>query len=127
MSRLTNFTRCFDNLEEGLSQPIERMIEVAGAVKLFELAFETGWKALAAHLRAEGHEVAGPKSAFRVACENELLSEEERWLEMVAGRNLGVHVYDEAHAKALVARIRSEFLPLLRQLRTVLVGLEAAE
>lgn len=116
-----------DNLEEGLGQPIEAVIELAGAVKLFELAFETGWMALAASLRAEGHEVAGPKSAFRVACENELLSKEARWLEMVAGRNLGVYVYDEVHAKALVAGIRSEFLPSLRQLRTVLVRLEAAE
>jgi nucleotidyltransferase substrate binding protein (TIGR01987 family) len=84
--------------------PVER----DAAIQRFEYTFEALWKALQAYLReVEGLEGASPKGVIRLAREAGLLGEEEARLAlgMADDRNLTVHTYNEALARAIFSRL----------------------
>ncbi|BCZ91518.1 nucleotidyltransferase [Thermus thermophilus] len=93
--------------------PVER----DAAIQRFEYTFEAFWKALQAYLReVEGLEGASPKGVIRLAREAGLLGEEARLaLGMVDDRNLTVHTYNEALARALFRRL-PDYARLMEQI-----------
>ncbi len=113
---LENFRRCLANLRTALETPIVDDRDLAGVVKLFELAYETGWKALGSALRLEGHAVPGSKSAFRKAVQLGWLEDSADWGEMVQARNESVHIYQPEAARSLAEDVRTRYVPLLESL-----------
>lgn len=89
--------------------------DLAGCIQLFELAFETGWKALRRRLLDVGIRADSPRSAIAEAFRAGFLIDEEGWVEMLRDRKLTTHTYNRDLAEAMVARIASRYLPLLEQ------------
>ena len=135
MKKIDNFSRCLDvlkgaNVQKARQDEIYRM----GLIGQFHLSFELGWKALQAILLGHGVQEAAtgsPREIFRLGYRVGFLREETVWLDMLRSRNLSVHVYNEAEANELAARVLSSYLPALEGLLAVLeekaVEIEAPE
>jgi nucleotidyltransferase substrate binding protein (TIGR01987 family) len=83
--------------------PIER----DAAIQRFEYSFEATWKLAQRVLRVvEGVEVGSPKAAIRAARESGMLSNDDAAaLAMADDRNLTLHTYNEALARAIYSRL----------------------
>ena len=64
----------------------------------------------------EGIEVSSPKGTLKEAFRQGLIEEDEEqpFVQMLEGRNLSTHVYDELETIKIFKRVRSRHLPLLK-------------
>lgn len=65
------------------------------AVKRFEFTFEMAWKTCKRALDYYGFDCKSPRECLREAFSQDLLNDENIWLDMLEQRNLSAHVYDE--------------------------------
>lgn len=75
------------------------------AILRFELSYEVVWKLLQRLIRAQGLDAAGPRQVFSQAFQLGWIEDESAWFDIIAARNLAVHVYREATAMALAAEL----------------------
>lgn len=80
----------------------------------FDRLFELCWKTLKEYLDKEkGMREAksgSPKDIIKLAYHQEMISDEEFWLKLLADRNDDSHHYNESAARAYVSRIEREYL-----------------
>jgi nucleotidyltransferase substrate binding protein (TIGR01987 family) len=74
-------------------------------VKRFEFTFDLSWKAIKRYLDFTGIGCVNPRSCFKEAFAQGLISEEETWLDMIEMRNLSSHVYDEEEIKGILDKL----------------------
>lgn len=89
-------------------------------IKAFEMTFELSWKTLKDYLHYNGIDAIMPREVIKQSFANDLVADGQLWIEMLEGRNLMAHVYDEARALAAVERIRARYLMGLEQLQQFL-------
>ena len=84
---------------------IERVAIRAGVVQHFEITYELCWKLMARWLNtnispgvADG---VTRRQLFRLAAENHLIKDVDRWMRHHAGRNATSHIYDFDKAEAV--------------------------
>ena len=124
----------FSNALERFSSILERKEELKEAgfndmfldlvVKRFEFTFEMSWKALKRYLSYLGIEAKSPRMVFKEAYAQEIITEEDIWLDMIEQRNLSSHIYDEFEIKGILDRkeaYQKAFLALSNYLKTTLV------
>lgn len=125
--RLDNFVAALAALEASALLASERELselEKAGFVQQFEVCWEAGWKAMRDYFYAAGNPVDVPvaRNVIRAAFEANLVSDGDMWVEAMKARNVVSHEYDCSAFAETVARIRTDFLPLLVALRARLIG-----
>ena len=64
-------------------------------VKRFEFTYEMAWKALKRYLDFLGIEAKNPRTVFKEAYTQQIIKNENIWLDMIEQRNLTSHIYDE--------------------------------
>ena len=64
-------------------------------VKRFEFSYEMAWKALKRYLDFIGIAATNPRMVFKEAYAQQIISNEDIWLDMIEQRNLSSHIYDE--------------------------------
>jgi nucleotidyltransferase substrate binding protein (TIGR01987 family) len=111
--RFSNFERAFLLLQEALKIEHPSIIERAGLIQFFEMAFELSWKMLKDYEEAEGFSVKTPKEAIKQAFQAGLIANGHDWMEALQDRNLTSHTYNEQIAIAVEQRIRNQYYPLL--------------
>lgn len=105
---VTEADRFLDDLSE---------LEKEGLVQRFEYTFELSWKVLQDLLIYKGYEfMLGPTGTLKMAFEDGLITDHDRWRRMAKSRNTLSHVYDEAEVLPIVRLIYSDYAPLLKQL-----------
>ena len=126
---LENFGKALGKLGEFVREPVKNERDMAGIIQAFEYTFELAWKALQAHARQEGLELASPKRALQYAMSAGfiLVEQEEHWLRMLEDRNLTSHVYHEKTAMQVSDRIMKSHLPHLSSLHRSLSGANAKD
>ncbi|NPA71759.1 MAG: hypothetical protein GXO35_02900 [Gammaproteobacteria bacterium] len=105
----------FSNALKRLSSAIERKeslikegfedVYLDIIVKRFEFTYEMAWKALKRYLEFLGLEATNPRSTFKEAYSQGLLSEQGVWLDMIEQRNLSSHVYDETQIQEILDKV----------------------
>ncbi|MFQ5419761.1 MAG: nucleotidyltransferase substrate binding protein, partial [Anaerolineae bacterium] len=116
--RRQNFNKVLDYLAQALAIPQPDIVQRAGIIQLFEMAFELGWKMLKDYLEEQGFTgLNSPRAALKQAFEAELIANGHDWLQILRDRNLMSHIYDEATAVAVENLIRHTYYPLLHALR----------
>lgn len=122
--RLQNFEKALGWLERALAIPHPDIVQRAGMVQFFEMAFELAWNVLKDYLEAQGFlDVASPRSALKKAFEVGLIADGRAWLKGLEDRNLTSHTYDEATAAQVEQLVRTQYLPLFQALRAKLESL----
>ena len=125
--RLAQFEKSFALLESAIAIDRLTVIERAGLIQFFEMAFEQSWKLLKEYQEAEGYEIASPRQAIKQAFQSGLVADGHAWLGALEDRNLTTHTYNEQTAQAVEDKIRAAYHPLLRSLHETFMGLAREE
>ena len=83
-----------DFLKKALTEA-ESELEIAGAIKAFEVCHELAWKFCQKVLKLRYIDVFSPKETFRVAELEGLIPNAETWFKYSEKRNITVHTYSE--------------------------------
>ncbi len=77
-------------------------------IKRYEICYELAWKAVQELLKNQGLEVCNsPKNCFKQAFKLGLIEQEEIFANMVEGRNLTTHTYNEALADKIYLELNN--------------------
>lgn len=117
--RLSVAARALASLRELALLREPSAVERDAAIQRFEYSFETCWKAAQRFLlEREGNDVGSPKAAVRASREAGLIDEDEAAsaLAMADDRNLTVHTYNEALARAIFSRLAQHLVVMERWL-----------
>lgn len=107
-----------DSLDPALRETVK-----AGVIQHFEVAYEQSWKAmkrwLENNLDRESVDGVTRRELFRLAAENLLIDDVDRWMSFHRGRNETTHT-DNAETSEGVFAIAREFVPAGQQLLGVI-------
>lgn len=123
--RQQNFNRTMDLLGQALAISEPDVVQRAGIIQFFEMAFELAWKMLKDYLEEQGFiNLNSPRSVLKKAFEVQLITNGHDWLQILRDRNLMSHTYDEATAVAVENLIRQTYYPLLNTLQQAMMEQE---
>ena len=115
--RLQSFGDALVLLQTAMSIQQPNVTEKAGLIQFFEISFELSWKLLKDYLEAQGfEELRSPRDSIKKAFEVDIIENGHVWLDALKNRNLTSHIYSEQMADKVVARIRTQYAPLLEKL-----------
>ncbi|MEX1058017.1 MAG: nucleotidyltransferase substrate binding protein [Natronospirillum sp.] len=115
--RYQQFNNAFTLLQQGLAIQSPSIVERAGIIQFFEMAFELSWKLLKDYQQAEGYTTHSPREAIKQAFQAELINDGHLWIQALEDRNLTTHTYNEETAQKVEQKIRHEYYPLLVSLQ----------
>ena len=128
--RFRNFSRAFRRLQDALQEGAEALneLEQEGVIQRFEYTFELAWNTLKDRLEHDGMVLSSvtPRAVIRSAFQAKLISEGERWVDMLVDRNRMSHTYDSDTFEAIIKEIEEHYLDRLNELH-VRLSLEMAE
>lgn len=128
MQRYSNFESAFLLLSQALKIKSPSVVERAGLIQFFEMAFELSWKIMKDYERSEGVTAKTPREALKKAFQIGLITEGHTWLDALDDRNLTSHPYKEDVAQAIENRIRERYYSAIAALyETLKVKKETAE
>ena len=116
IQRLSNFERSFLLLCEALKIESLPMVERAGLIRFFEMAFELSWKLLKDYEEMEGFAPKTPREVIKQAFQAELVRDGHGWVNALQDCNLTSHTYNEKVAIDVENRIRIQYFLLLKEL-----------
>jgi nucleotidyltransferase substrate binding protein (TIGR01987 family) len=117
--RFDQFDKSFALLESAMTIEKMTIIERAGLIQFFEMAFEQSWKLLKDFQEAEGFTIASPRQAIKQAFQSGLVTDGHAWISALEDRNLTTHTYNEQTADLVEQKIRSDYFPLLKSLHAL--------
>lgn len=109
-----------DRLEEAISEYKNNPSDIIrdGIIQRFEFCTELAWKTTREYLLEEGAEFRNtPKAVMREAYAASLISDAQIWSDLLRDRNLTSHTYNEETARNIFARIYTDYLYVLQQLK----------
>lgn len=118
-TKLENFERALGRLSEAVSEYTETKSLVArdGVIQRFEFTAELAWKSTREYLLTLGViNINSPKPVMKEAFNNNLISDETAWLQILDDRNITAHIYDEEEADAVYDRISKNHIPAFNAL-----------
>ena len=118
--RFQNFESAMLLLEKAIAIHAPSVVERAGMIQFFEMAFELSWKVLKDYLEEGGYLVKSPREAIKLAFQQGIVTNGEQWLQALSDRNLTVHIYNETQAEHIENQIRDNYYPLLSDLKVML-------
>ncbi|MDD4855884.1 MAG: HI0074 family nucleotidyltransferase substrate-binding subunit [Sulfuricurvum sp.] len=98
---LDRFASAVDRYEEFKNEGFED-VYLDLIVKRFEFTYEMSWKALKRYLEFLGFEPKSPRMTFKEAYAQQLIEDEDVWLDMIEQRNLTSHIYDESEIEEIL-------------------------
>lgn len=116
VQRFSNFERAFLLLSKAIAIETPSIVERAGLIQFFEMAFELSWKLLKDYEEQEGITAKTPRDVIKQAYQAGLITRGHDWMNALQDRNLMAHTYSEKTAIAVEAKIRHEYFPLLDEL-----------
>lgn len=113
--RFSNYEKALSQLQEGIenngADPINIIKE--GIIQRFEFTHELAWKVLKDYLLYEGiQNVTGSRSTIKEAFKIGLISDGQRWMDMIESRNNTVHTYNEKILEVEYDKIVNHYFPL---------------
>ena len=117
--RFASFERALARLEQACELAGQRQLsqlEQQGLIKAFEFTQELAWKVMKDYLQHQGLDaIIGSRDAIRLAFQNALIDDGERWMETIASRRLANHIYDYAVLDELAIKVIEHYLAIFIQ------------
>lgn len=108
---LHNFDKALEKFSNVVSRREEFYKEGYGdvyldlVVKRFEFTYEMSWKTIKRYMDFIGIDCPNPRSCFKEALVQGLITDETVWLDMIERRNLSSHMYDEDEIKEILQKV----------------------
>lgn len=120
MKKMENFRKAFHNLKEiyKCEKPYE-ILELTGAVSLFEICFEQAWKAMKEQLEKNGLDegkTGSPKLIIKTAYSAGMINDEDLWLDALNDRNNVAHAYNEGIAVSILENTKERYYDMFSML-----------
>ena len=116
--RLQNYKKAFAILGNAVELARTRELtdlEKQGTIQGFEFTFEMAWNVMKDYLEEQGITgIIGSKGAIRESFSKGLIADGQVWMDMIEGRNISSHSYDETTAKKLLQKIIDTFYEQLK-------------
>jgi len=119
---LHNFVNALEKYESAVNRYEEFKSEGFGdiyldlIVKRFEFTYEMSWKALKRYLEFLGFEVKNPRQTFKESYSQQIIDDENIWLDMIEQRNLSSHIYDELEISEILDK-KENYLKAFQKLK----------
>lgn len=123
--RFENYSKAVRQLTRFIDKGDLNEFEEQGLIQSFEYTYELAWNTLKDLFEEQGEtNILGSRDAFRLAFKRGLVEDGETWMDMIEGRTLTSHTYNEDTARAVVEKIRrayfGEFVTLQARLETLI-------
>lgn len=119
--RFSNFEKALLQLTEAVELSRERpltKLEEQGLIQVFEHVHELSWTTMKDYLLYQGPiEITGSRDAVREAFKRGMISEGHLWMEMIKGRHLSSHAYNESSAHQLAHDIVNTYFAAFQAFR----------
>jgi len=122
IQRFNNFNKSLNSLmkavEEYKEDNTNEVVKV-GMIKFFEMTYELAWNTMKDYYENQGETgIQGSKDAIKLSFSRGLITEAQKWFDMVDSRKLSVHTYDEETANEVARDISDTYINLFIQLQT---------
>jgi len=111
--RFNNYLKAFGRLHGVVAMSGQRRLselEQQGMIKAFEFTFELAWNVMKDYFEYQGNpNITGSRDAFREAFKRELIVDGDGWMDMIVGRNLSAHTYNQETADELADKIITRY------------------
>ncbi len=118
--RFANYQKALSELREAIQISRTRelsKLEKQGLIQGFEYTHELAWTLMKDYIEYQGPaEVKGSRDATREAFKRGLITDGTQWMDMIRGRNLTSHTYNQSSANQLAQTIIDHFYPLFEEL-----------
>jgi len=105
LSQIGDLSRALLKLSEALHSTVDSEIIRDGTIQRFEFSFELCWKLLKSVNTFLGTECFSPRDCVRIAAQNEIIDDPEKWFEYIKMRNFASHTYNEKLAEEIYNKI----------------------
>ena len=126
--RFQNYKKAVATMRNAVALDASRELsnlEKQGVIQGFEFTFELAWNVMKDYLEEQGiTDIIGGKNAIRHAFNKGLIEDGEIWMDMVRGRNISSHSYDEETAEKLLKKIIENFYDQLAAFEEKMITLE---
>lgn len=95
--RLQNFEKALTNLFETQSIDNSSVVERAGIIPFFQIAFELSWKTMNDFLNDSGYDARSPRDTIKQAAQHGIINDADGWFEMLEVRNELAHIFVDDH------------------------------
>ena len=115
--RLTRYLNDFELALNNLGDAVlnaKSKLEIDGSIKRLELCYEIAWKLMKEVLANLGIICNSPRICFKEAFKNDLIVDEDGWLNMIEDRNLLVHTYNFENSRLVFEHIKESYLSLFK-------------
>ena len=89
-------------------------------IKAFEISFELGWKTLKDYLEYNSISLSIPREIIKHAYNMQLISNGQAWIDILDGRNLMSHVYDNQKSIEVCEYIINLYVKEIEQVHSLL-------
>lgn len=128
IQRFSNYRKALGQLSKFISKGELSELEEQGLIKAFEYTYELAWNTLKDYLEYQGIvNMAGSRDVIREAFKAGLISNGEKWMEMLQSRNLTSHSYNEDTADEISAAIVDVYYDLFLALELKLENLRSGD
>jgi nucleotidyltransferase substrate binding protein (TIGR01987 family) len=111
--RFQNYQKALVTIKNAVELAASRELsdlEKQGLIQGFEFTFELAWNVMKDYLEEQGITgIIGSKNAVRQAINKGLIEDGQVWMDMIEGRNVSSHSYDEEKAEKLLNKIINNF------------------
>ncbi len=117
--KMQNYTKALNRLNESIEEAKENSSLTVrdGVIQRFEFTAELAWKTMREYLLLqEITDINSPKAVMKEAYNNNLISDDVGWLQILQDRNSTSHIYDEEDANEIFSRIVSKHILLFNDL-----------
>lgn len=108
-SILEDYEKAVRNLELA-GEEAEDDLEIDGTIKRFELCYELSWKLIKVYLEDLGIICKNPRDCFKQALLNDLIDNENIWMDMIEDRNRLVHTYNFEGSREIFINIKENYI-----------------
>ena len=117
-NKFKNLTNALNRLKEVLeNKDTEFTIKRDSTIQRFEFTIELFWKFLKTYMEEMGvneESIKFPRDILVKSYENNLITDEKVWINMMFDRNKTSHIYDEEEANKIYHNIENNYFPVMR-------------
>ena len=122
IQRFNNFNKALNSLTKAIAEynedDTDEVVKV-GMIKFFEMTHELAWNTMKDYYENQGETgIQGSKDAIKLSFSRGLITDAQKWFDMVDSRKLSVHTYDEDTANEVAHDISGTYINLFIQLQT---------
>ena len=122
IQRFNNFNKALNSLVKAIDEynkdNTNEVVRV-GMIKFFEMTYELAWNTMKDYYENQGETgIQGSKDAIKLSFSRGLITDAQKWFDMVESRKLSVHTYDEETANEVAGDISGTYKNLFIQLQT---------